>query len=247
MLNILVVEDEFIIAEHISKTLEELGYSKPRVAMDYDEAIREMEEQKPDLAILDITLKGSKNGLEIGKWIRENLKIPFLFLTSHSDPSTLANSKILQPSAFLVKPFKKPDLFAAIEIAIANSAKEEINELMGEQDSIFPVEEGVLIKNAIFIKRKTAFEKIAFERIAFVKSDRVYLEIFLENGEKILVRDSLTRYQEKLGSGFFRMGRSFIVNLGLIDSIGEEVVTISGQEVLVGKTARDTLMRRVMT
>jgi two-component SAPR family response regulator len=86
MVRILIIEDELIIAEDMSNMLTKMGYDIVGNAMDFEEAIEILNENsyKPDLILLDITLKGAKDGIELAHEINTNYNIPFIFTTSHS-------------------------------------------------------------------------------------------------------------------------------------------------------------------
>src|SRR5262249_24977554 len=121
---ILIVEDELMVAANLAMILEDMGYEPYDAAGTKQEALDLLEKIKPDIAILDINLHGSPDGIEIGAYIRDHVQIPFIFLTSNSDKSTIESAKKVNPAAYLIKPFTDDDIFAAIEIAMANYANE---------------------------------------------------------------------------------------------------------------------------
>src|SRR5437764_652072 len=114
-LKIGIVEDDFIIAESIIVALEKIGYNHTNPANTYESALEMLRAESPDLVLLDITLKGKKDGVEVARVINEDYDLPFIFLTSHSDNRTVERAKEVHPSAYLVKPFTEPDLFSSIE------------------------------------------------------------------------------------------------------------------------------------
>ena len=81
---ILIVEDEVIIAVWLEKALRGFGYEVPPVASTADEAVALTEEHKPDIILMDIILKGEKTGIDAAREIRENHRIPILFLTGNT-------------------------------------------------------------------------------------------------------------------------------------------------------------------
>lgn len=120
-MRILVVEDEFIIAEDIRQILKSLGHEVVGVAMNYTQALDILEKHTIDMALIDIILGGSKTGIELAQFIKERYGFPFIFLTSHADAATVKKAKAVQPSGYLLKPFNKNDLFTTLEIADANN------------------------------------------------------------------------------------------------------------------------------
>ena len=106
MVQIVIVEDELIIAEDVSNMLTRKGYEVMGIAMDYDEAIAILKVNKPDLILLDINLNSKKDGIDLANTINEFYGIPFIFTTSYSDSATLERAKKSNPINYLVKPFK---------------------------------------------------------------------------------------------------------------------------------------------
>lgn len=236
---ILVVEDEIVIADNICDILEELGYDVLEPAINYSEAIETIEAEKPDLALLDIQLAGKKDGIDIAWEIKKTYKFPFIFLTSNADPRTIERAKHLSPPAYLVKPFNRDDLYTSIELALFNYSKETTNQDLQKETS------DLMIKDAIFIKNKNMFHKVLIKDIVFLKSDHVYIEVYITNGEKYLIRDTLTNQTEKLPKNFFRTHRSYTVNLDYLEAINSMKVIASGHEIPIGKNYRSDLMDRI--
>ncbi len=237
---ILVVEDEIIIADDICDILSELGYETLEPVINYSEAIEAIEKYKPDLAILDIQLAGSKDGIDLAWKIKEDYQLPYIFLTSNADPATVERAKKVTPPAYLVKPFNKDDLYTSIEMALYNySSGLEFSKSTNTKNN------DIIIKDAFFIKNNHLFHKVKFTDITYVKAEHVYVEIYTNSNNKHLSRGSLTEFSEKLPSNFFRTHRSYIVNLDYLDAINYLNVIINGDEVPIGKNYRDELLKRV--
>lgn len=115
-----VIEDEMIIAESICLALRKLNYEVVGPALNCDDAIQMLAEETPDLIILDIELNDARDGIELGDFVNKHYEIPIVILTAYSDIRTIERAKPIRPSAFLVKPFKKEDLYSAVEIALSN-------------------------------------------------------------------------------------------------------------------------------
>lgn len=116
--NILIVEDDRITAEIIQSALKKLGYAVTSIASTKKEALKRAEEQKPDLVLMDIMLKGKMEGIEAADQIRSNLNIPVIYLTAYSDEQTLKRARITDPFGYILKPFETKELHTAIEIAL---------------------------------------------------------------------------------------------------------------------------------
>jgi len=243
---ILVVEDEIIIADDICQMLSELGYQTPEPVINYSEAVIAIEKYNPDLAILDIQLAGSKNGIDLAWKIKEDYDFPFIFLTSYADSATVEKAKKATPSAYLVKPFNKEDLYTSIEMALYNYS---IN-----SGSLQPLrkenkEKDFIIKDTFFIKDKHLIYKVKFSEIVYVRAEHVYVEINTNTKKKYLSRRTLTEFAEKLPKNFFRIQRGYIVNLDYLNTINSKNVIVDGITdgitLPIGKNYREELMKRI--
>lgn len=121
---IVVVEDEGLVALEIKEGLENMGYEVPYVFSSGEEALAVMESDKPDLVLMDIRIEGKLDGIETAKIIRRNFEIPIIFLTAHSDEKTLQRAKVTESYGYLLKPFEDRALKAAIEIALFKAHEE---------------------------------------------------------------------------------------------------------------------------
>ena len=115
---ILVVEDDRIIARSLRLILEQLGYEVTALASTGQAAIREAEETKPDLILMDIVLDGDMDGIEAARVIRSNQSIPIIYLTAHADHATRERADATQPFGYLSKPIMREDLRRIIEQAL---------------------------------------------------------------------------------------------------------------------------------
>jgi DNA-binding LytR/AlgR family response regulator len=231
---ILVVEDEIIIADNICDTLSILGYETLDPVISYSEAVQSIEKHHPDLVMLDIQLSGTKDGIDLAWKIREDYDIPFIFLTSNADKLTVERAKKVVPPAYLVKPFNKDDLYTSIEIAIFNYAQKNLQ-----------TNDSVIIKNALFVKQQKALIKIEFDKIIFIHSEHVYLEVITDDGRKLVIRSSLNEFIKKLNQDFFRVHRSYIINLKHLQSIEQGGLLLKGHEIPIGKNYRNELLNKI--
>ncbi|MCZ7355730.1 MAG: response regulator [Candidatus Methanoperedens sp.] len=115
---ILVVEDEIIVAEDIRKRLENMGYTVPVVVSSGIEAIMKAGENNPDLVLMDIMLRGEMDGIEAAEKIRCDFDIPVIYLTAYADEKTLERARITEPYGYIIKPFNQRELQVNLEIAI---------------------------------------------------------------------------------------------------------------------------------
>ncbi|MEJ2437411.1 MAG: response regulator [Sulfurovaceae bacterium] len=117
-INILIVEDVSITALEIKKSLIKIGYSVTDIASSYEDALQSIRRKRPDIVLLDIDLKGEKNGIELAKTIRKNDSIPFIYLTSDNNDDTMREASTTDPAAYLMKPFRREELKSNLMIAL---------------------------------------------------------------------------------------------------------------------------------
>jgi len=115
---ILVVEDERIVADDIRTSLERLEYTVPAIVYSGGEAIKKAAEINPDLVLMDIVLEGEMDGIEAASAIRSRFDIPVVYLTAYADKKTLERAKITEPFGYIIKPFEDRELNSTIEIAL---------------------------------------------------------------------------------------------------------------------------------
>lgn len=120
MKRILIVEDEFPIALDLESRVKKMGYQVVGIANTYESCLMEVEQHQPNLIFLDINLSDKKSGLDIARWLNENYKHPFIFITAYSDTFTFQQALELNPAGFLNKPVNDPDLYHQVELAMKN-------------------------------------------------------------------------------------------------------------------------------
>jgi len=121
---VLIVEDEPLIAEDISDFLGEIDFICAGIAYDSETALDMMVNRHPDIALLDINIEGSMDGIQVAEVINKKYNIPFVYLTSHSDKATLDKAKQTLPYGYIVKPFNEKDLLSTLEMALFRHANE---------------------------------------------------------------------------------------------------------------------------
>jgi two-component system, cell cycle sensor histidine kinase and response regulator CckA len=122
MPNILVVEDERIVAKDLQNILAQQGYAVTGLAASSDEAIRSASQVCPDLVLMDIRIKGDLDGIQTAEILRQRFGVPVVYLTAHADSDTLARAKATEPYGYVVKPFSDRDIRTAVEVALYKHA-----------------------------------------------------------------------------------------------------------------------------
>ncbi|MCE6992695.1 LytTR family DNA-binding domain-containing protein [Dyadobacter sp. CY323] len=242
-MNILIVEDDFIIAKHLQFLLNGFGYEANDIATDYETAIGLLNTKVFHLAVLDINLNGYQTGIDLADHIRENLGIPFLFLSAHDDIAVVNAALQSAPHAFLQKPFQKITVYTAVKLALKNY---RLAALAGETD-MPEKEDTTVIKDALFIKEKHMFTKILLADIMYIRSDDNYLELHTVK-KKYTIRETLKNMIQQLPVNFFfRVHKSFIINLNAITAIDYVHVMINDIEIPITNDNRTELLSRIKT
>jgi transcriptional regulator with GAF, ATPase, and Fis domain len=129
---ILIVEDEFVVANDLRLILQKSGYEVCGIADSFDEAVTIIEQYNPGLVLLDIYLKGNKTGIDLAKILSEK-NIAFVYLSANSNQKVMEAAKATQPYGFLVKPFREKDVLVTLDIAHYRHAHSVESKLRKEQ------------------------------------------------------------------------------------------------------------------
>lgn len=122
---ILVVEDEIIIAEDLQTKLKKMGYSVPDIVSSGEDAIKKVKENNPDIILMDIVIHGKMDGIETVEKIHAFSDVPVIYLTAYADQHTLERAKITEPFGYLLKPYKERELLITLEMAIYKHKMEQ--------------------------------------------------------------------------------------------------------------------------
>jgi len=152
---ILIVEDEMIIGANISLQLSKLGYEVTGIVSRGEEALEHVKQNRPDIVLMDIQLKGEMDGIDTVKKIHQNTDLPVIYLTANADDENFDRAKSTNPYAFISKPFKKLDLQHAIELTMGRLAKSESN---GSEEA--PYASPFVQSDSIYIRRNERMIKI---------------------------------------------------------------------------------------
>ncbi|MFK7786677.1 MAG: LytR/AlgR family response regulator transcription factor [Crocinitomicaceae bacterium] len=224
---IYILEDEALIAEHLEILLTGMGYERIECFLDPEELIDRIGKEKPSLVILDINLNADLDGVDVAGMLNNN-GIPFIYLTSNSDPRTLSRVKHTKPRAFILKPFQEESIKANLALVFHELKTNEVEEV-----------------DNIFVKKKHELIKIQLDEIVRVEALDSYAIIYTET-EKMYYSYPLKQLEEKLPSeDFFRTHRSHLVRLKSIDKILPKSVVVGGTEVPLSERKRSELLERI--
>lgn len=215
---ILIVEDQLIITMDLEYMLEDLGYQVGGISTTYEDAIAAIESNRPDLILIDIILSGEKTGIDLAHEINKSYRIPFIFLTSHADRSTIEAAKSTNPTGYIVKPFNRNDVYASIEIAFNHIETRE------EDQNIF-LPDG---------KHKT---KIPVDEMIYAHAEGNYTT-FITTSKKIVLRKCLKEVSETIlnNKKFIRIHKSYLINKDAIRArSASNILLNNGEHVPLGR------------
>ncbi|MCU0448061.1 MAG: LytTR family transcriptional regulator DNA-binding domain-containing protein [Microscillaceae bacterium] len=246
-IKILIVEDEMIIGAKISMQLSELGYEVTGIIPRGEEAILHILENKLDIVLLDIHLKGKMDGIETATQLQNQAEVSIIYLTANADEATFNRAKLTKPAGFIAKPFKQLDLQRAIELAVSRMGVKEMN---ANDEAMDNLEQPTILSDRIFIRHKEKMVKIMLADILFIEADRNYSHIFTKDKEYVLAI-TLKSIEEKLPmQSFMRVHRSYLINLIHIDEVIEGYIVINvinKKSIPLGAGMREQLLKRIQS
>ncbi len=243
--NILIVEDESIVAKDIQHSLKKLGYTVVGICSNGEDAIKTTEEKRPDLILMDIMLKGQMSGIETAEQIRVRFNIPVIYLTAYADESTLEKAKVTEPYGYIIKPFKEIDLHTNIEMALYKHTK--VTDIKKERDFLYSLVEGKESADILFVKSNTRLIKISMKEIYYVEALKDYVVINTSNA-RYTIHSTMKDIERKLPpADFIRVHRSFIVRLDKIAEIEHNNLIIEGdkKEIPIGGVYKEELNKKI--
>ena len=238
-IKILIVEDDPIIGADLEDRLTEMGFQPLGPVGSGAAALALVDQNAPDLVLMDISLEDDLDGIETARRIREKHRVPIIFLTSNADDATFRRAKATNPQAFLSKPFRGKDLKHAIELAIGQAAKENPGALATETDTY-------VFQDRFFLKVNERMVRLFFRDILWVEADDYYCKIVTKERE-FLVGQTLKKFMEALEKvpELMRVHRSYVVNLAHVEEISDLHLQINKRQIPLNKAAKAELMARL--
>lgn len=245
--NILIVEDEAVLAMDLAETLTAEGYRVVATARNAAKALQLFREQPVDLLLCDIDLPGGPSGVDLVWQARKIRPVPVIYLTAYSDRETFNLAKQTGPSAYLPKPYQLPFLRNAIELAIYQESQRktaELPEASGDEDETLNRQSILKLNGSIFIKQEYKFVKLALNELLFVEADGNYIRL-QTNSRLYLLRMSMGNFLRKADSpDLVRVNRSFAVNLFHVDSFREQEVSVGQHTIALNPFFRTEFLSR---
>jgi DNA-binding LytR/AlgR family response regulator len=247
-LNILIVEDNLLIAENISQVLSLAGYNVIASPASGEEALLIAKEKMPDVVLMDIHLAGQIDGIQTTEKLNAQMDLPVIYLTDFDDNLTMNRAKHTHPAAYLLKPFKERDLLNAIELAFfnASSGKEAV-----PGNAEFTAESSYYLNDRIFVKKKDTLQRVDIKDILWIEADRSYFKI-ITTTDSIMLVGNLKEFENKLVHPLLlRVHRSFIVNMDKVTGIMGNMLQVQKdgktENIQFSSSYKDEIFRRLKT
>lgn len=214
-LNILVVEDEFLVAADIEESLISLGYKVQNTVASGPAAIAEVEKNLPDLILMDIILKGEMTGIEAATVIGEKHNVPIIYLTANADFATVEKAKISLPYGYILKPFTEKELQTNIEIARFKFENDLKSRIESDQfNKFFRLNEEK--KELLMVDSDKGLEKIQLPDVYYIEQSGENCKAHMR-GENVLIRSTLDEIASHFPTDkFVRVSRDHLVNIDKI-------------------------------
>lgn len=234
-IKILIVENEILIAQHISGYLEKLNYVISGIARTGEDALKIVEEHSPDIVLMDIELDGELDGIDTAALIQKRNIVPIIYLTKFDDSRILKRVKKNMPAAYLIKPFKNSDVRNAIEIAINNIGKQSNTKVNKETsfEKSFDNHQAKndlkldTLNNRIFYKKSTRqYNRLFISDIVYLEADNTTTIAHTITGHYNLPLNLKNTLLKLDGTSILRIHRQYAVNIDYISQVNGNEVTL---------------------
>ncbi len=233
---VLIVEDEALIADNLAAIIGDLNYEVTDICANAEEAIKSIKNNPPEVCLLDVSIDGEIDGIDLATMIQKRIQVPHIFITSFSDSSTIERAKQTSPAAYIIKPYTAKEV--EVNMTLALYKKDE------------PVSIPIKTSNnpeddSFFIKDKHELVKIKFDEISYCEAADNYTIIYTSKS-KYMISQTMKAVFEKLeAGGFVRIHRSYFVRFKDIESIGPNYIIIQGKEIPMSQNHRQELLARI--
>lgn len=228
---IIIIENDIPIAARLSLQLNRLGYNITGIFSRAKDALHFLEQEVPDLILLDDQLKGQLNGIETNKSKSKRTLSPVVYFNKRT-ADTL--DRIIPRSLKSRKDRLKKEIKDSLKKTQPESKQE-----------IFKENEHCILKDRIFVRHHDKMVRISLNDIHYIEADRNYCKVYSKDRKYLLVT-TLKEVDEKLSDNrFLRIHRSYIANISHIDEIGGNHVVINSYSLPLSKNMRPELFKHL--
>ena len=249
---VLLVEDDFILYEELCEFFEDKGFEiirndREKAVDNYADAVKLLHQHEPDIAVLDIKIKGDKDGIDIGAFVRKHYEVPVIYLSAYDNYVNLERVRQTGSDGFVIKaskPLDKKQLWTTVQLALPRAEKKQKRKTIGE---FFRVKEMTILRDVHKNRILTKEPDDPIEIKTFLKWDEI---VFIESynsktagggnnnilihtttpGKAYMLRSSLNDVENQLPDFFARFDQSTIINLRHITGQGK-----SSQQYFIGE------------
>jgi DNA-binding LytR/AlgR family response regulator len=239
--SILVVEDSPSQARVLCTCLLQLGLPLLGPAATAAAALALCATTWPALAVIDLGLEASNDGVELAQQLQRQAPLPLVFISATDDTQLLARAQALQPLAILPKPFTMTSLRRMVELGLYGQARTPLDWQPGASTEPAP-------SPWLFVRERDVLTRIALADITCVHTEQKHAVLTLVSGRRHSVRTPLAELLLSLPDTFVQVHRSWLVNLNHVEYVDPVagVVRLPGTlEAPLGRTYRDELLRRL--
>ncbi|MEM6684478.1 MAG: response regulator transcription factor [Bacteroidota bacterium] len=236
MANICIVEDDSNHAFTLQEKVKAIGHSVHSICTTFEEVIQIVQENSPDLILLDINLQTDYEGIHIAQVVRRFSSIPIIYTTALSDHEIVQKAIKVHPSGYLVKPILQETLQTTIALALQKSTATQ--EKHTNTDAEF-----------LTVRIGYKLRKINLKDIKLLKiTSKNYVTLVDKNNKEFQLRNSLKSLVNSLNSCFIQIHRWYGINLNYIVHIDEKEQMLCLQEQIylpIGRTFKENLYKRL--
>ena len=243
-LHIMIVEDDAVIGEGLHLQLRKLGHTPLPPARNLDRAHHLLDHNPIDVVMLDIHLQRGESGIDLAHHLDVERHIPYIYLTAYSDDRTLKEVAETHPSGYLVKPFRRAELKAALTLVAARKSTSEPS-VAGPFQPTMKLRKPEKEAAHIFINVGGEWERVDIRDIRHLKSDRVYTEIHTVEGVLVTRRPLGELADEMADHGILRIHRGQAVNTAFVTRLETEQVHLGHEVFKVSRSHRRALKEAV--
>jgi len=187
---VLIVEDEIVLAMAIELSLQKMGFYVSGIEDSPSRAIMHVENNFPDIVLMDINLNCTNTGIDAAIKIWKNYKIPIIFLTSYANDTTINAAMESEPYAYLIKPCKDEELKASINMTLHKHNfffSNKINLGKSNKDSL-------LIEGDLEFDRFNSILYKGKKEITLTKNEKKLFEILTQIPDEIVSFETIYSY-----------------------------------------------------
>jgi DNA-binding LytR/AlgR family response regulator len=235
MKKIFLIEDEWIHAEDMRITIQELNYEWLGYSNEGIDAMEKIKNLQPDIVLIDLNLNGSFSGILIAKKIKETFGLPFIFVTSYIDDEVIKNCYAVNPLAYLHKPVNKFDLKAALLKIDSLTFTENNSEVFLEE-----------VAQNLMVRVGNQLKPLHTDDIVMIATDaKNYVNIFTKQKIKFAIKSSLVGLEKILvAKNFIRVHKEYVINLHFVSSFNEadQIIMLDILQAPLGKLYKSNFL-----